>query len=78
MAITRGWSAFRRAVEAEIMRHGFPSFEQGHEQSMWDGIPNDLALADHETDDPIAVARAIMWWNDNTVLTSPPGHNEDG
>lgn len=63
------WKTFAEAVEAEIMRHGFPSFEQGHEKGLWWGIPNDLALADPATDDPLQIAKEIMWWHDGTLLT---------
>lgn len=50
------------AVERELMRHGFPSFKDGHERGLWFGIPNELAVC-NGGEDPIQVAREIMWWH---------------
>ena len=59
---------FKEKVESELVRHGFPTLEDGHNKGMWDGLPLDLCLASEE-EDPLEVAKEIMWWHDGTTLT---------
>lgn len=49
-------------VECELLRHGYPSFREGHDAELWFGIPNTLALCRGD-ENPLEVAREIMWWH---------------
>lgn len=64
------YERMEQAVEAEIMRHGFPSFAEGHRQGRWLGIPNEMATAEYGQAAG-EIAREIMWWHDGTTLHVP-------
>lgn len=59
--VVRKWEALVVAVYAECARHGLILDEQDP--------PIDLCLCDG-TEDPIEVAREIMWWETTDELAS--------
>ena len=66
--VVRKWEVLQRAVYAECARHGLHLDVQDP--------PVDLCLCDG-TEDPIKVARDIMWWETTDDLAEPLDNDTD-